>query len=84
MSESQVVGYELWDTASQNLLYDFDSEREAFEAVRELVTLNGASCTDALALTKISADGRMSTVAMGDSLAALVGEGGQASRHLLA
>ena len=69
MSEATVAGYELWDTESRNLLDDFDTESEALEAVRELVALNGPACTDAMALTRVHADGRMTTLAMGADLA---------------
>lgn len=82
MSESTVTGYELWDTTSRNLLDDFGSEAEALDAVRELVSLNGIDCTDSLALTRLTADGRMSTVAMGDALAALAGKDGEEPRRL--
>lgn len=69
MSEAVVLGYELWDTESRNLLDDFDTEAEALEAVRALTSLNGAGCTGSLALTRVDADGRMTTMAMGDALA---------------
>ena len=69
MSEAAVVGFELWDTGSRNLLDDFDTEAEALEAVRDLIALNGPGCTDAVALTRVHADGRMSTLAMGVDLA---------------
>lgn len=70
MSDATILGYELWDTESRNLLDDFDTEAEALEAVRELIALNGPGTTDALALTLVTADGRMTTLAMGDALAA--------------
>ena len=69
MSETAVAGYELWDTESRNLLDDFDTEAEALEAVRELTALNGSACTNALALTRVDSDGRMTTMAMGAALA---------------
>lgn len=69
MSESTIAGYELWDTESRSLLDDFDTEVEALEAVRDLIALNGVGCTDALALTRVDADGRMTTLAMGAALA---------------
>jgi hypothetical protein len=69
MNEAAVAGYELWDTESRNLLDDFDTEAEALEAVRELVALNGPGCTDAMALTRVHADGRMATLATGADLA---------------
>ena len=70
MSEAAIAGYELWDVESRNLLDDFDSEADALAAVRALIALNGADATRALALTQIGADGRMTTVAMGEALSA--------------
>ena len=65
--------YELWDTESRNLLYDFGTEAEALDAVRELTKLNRPSYPGALALTLVEADGRMTTVALGEELAQRVG-----------
>jgi len=69
MDETTVAGYELWDARSGNLLDDFDTEAEALQAVRALIALNGAGCTDSLALTCVGTDGRMTTLAMGSALA---------------
>lgn len=60
--------YELWDTESRNLLYDFDTEAQALDAARDLIDLNRPSYPDALALTRVEADGRMATVALGVEL----------------
>ena len=73
MSQTNTVGYELWDTESRNLLDDFDSEGEALEAVRSLIALNGPGTTIALALTRVDSNGHMTTLAMGTALASLVG-----------
>ena len=70
MSEAADAGYELWDTKSRNLLDDFDTEAEALDAVRSLIALNGPGCTDDMVLTRVHADGRMATLAMGAELAA--------------
>ena len=75
MSDADVAGYEIWDTQSRNLLYDFDTEVEALEAIRELVVLNGPSTTDALALVRVHTYGRSTTLAMGDTLAARLQSG---------
>lgn len=72
MSDAAIAGYELWDTDFRNLLDDFDTEAEALAAVRGLIELNGPGCTGALALTCVDTDGRMTTVAMGEALAARV------------
>jgi hypothetical protein len=69
MSDVAIAGYELWDTESRNLLDDFDTEAEALAAVRALIALNGTNCTGALALTRVSTDGRMMTLAFGEALA---------------
>jgi hypothetical protein len=82
MSDTTIAGYELWDTESRNLLDDFDTEAEALHAVRELVALNGAACTGALALTRVDGNGRMTTLAMGASLATLAGLDGAEFRRL--
>ena len=73
MSDGVTLGYELWSTESRNLLYDFDSEVEALEAVRQLMVLNGPECAAGLALTRVDTGGRMTTLAMGDALAERVG-----------
>jgi hypothetical protein len=72
MSQANIAGYELWDIESRNLLDDFDTEGEALEAVRSLIALNGPGTTDALALTRVDANGRMTTVAMGAALSSRV------------
>ena len=54
----------------ERLIDDFDTEAEALDAVRALTALNGADCTDTLALTRVDSDGRMTTLAMGADLAA--------------
>ena len=69
MGSVDIPGYELWDTASRNLLDDFDTEGEALEAVLELVALNGPICTDTMALTQVHSDGQMVTVAIRADLA---------------
>ncbi len=71
--------YELWDTASRNLLYDFDTQEEAFGAVRQLTALNGPGTTDNMAVMVVHDDGRSSTVAMGSELDEYVSRGGSES-----
>ncbi len=77
MSELDIAGYEIWDTESRNLLDDFDTEAEAIEAVRELIAVNGAACTAALALTRVTVDGSMQTLAIGTELALRAERSGQ-------
>ena len=69
MRDTTILGYELWDAESGNLLDDFDTEVEALERVRALISLNGPGCTDTLALTSVYEGGRMTTLAMGEALA---------------
>jgi len=74
--------YELWDTASRNLLYDFDSEDDARDAVRQLTVLNGSGTTQDLALLRVGDDGNSAMVALGSGLDAYLGEvGSEASRR---
>ncbi len=68
-----MLGYELWDTLSRNLLADFESEDEALEAVRALIAVDGSACTDALALTRVDGAGQMTTLASGEALALRAG-----------
>jgi hypothetical protein len=44
------ITYELWDVETGNLVERFGSEREALEAVRELLIVNGPRYLDVLAL----------------------------------
>ena len=68
--------YELWDTASRNLLYDFDSEEVALDAVRQLTALNGPGTSDDLALLHVGDDGSSTTIARGSELDDYVGRVG--------
>jgi hypothetical protein len=45
--------FELWDTETRNLLYDFDTLDEAIEAARELVVLNPGIYPDKMALARV-------------------------------
>ena len=65
------TGYELWSTASRNLLYDFDTEDEALATIRELIVLNGPGTTDELALMYVD-ESHMMTIALGPALEAYV------------
>jgi hypothetical protein len=61
--------FELWDTTSANLLYDFDTEAEALEAVVALLRGNGPSATEHLALIEAGVRHRSRTVACASELA---------------
>ena len=62
------AGYELWHTASRNLLYDFDTEEEALDAIRQLAALNGPGTTDELALVYVDEGSTSTTIAVGPAL----------------
>lgn len=49
--------HELWDVETGNLIEHFKSEREALEAVRELLIVNGPRYLDALALGTVPGEG---------------------------
>ncbi len=73
-SNAGMPGYELWDTESRNLLYDFDTEAEALEAAGELIDLNRSSYPGTLALVRVDASGRSTTLALGEALGGLVAQ----------
>ena len=60
--------FELWDTDTRNLLYDFDTEEEALDAAAELVTLKPSIYPEHLALARGNDDGIASWLASGTSL----------------
>ena len=64
--------FELWDTETRNLLYDFDSLDEALEAARQLVSLNPGVYPDKLALAEVNDDSRTTWLGISDSLRPLL------------
>lgn len=60
--------FELWDTETRNLLYDFDSLDEAIEAARQLVALNRHIYPAKLALARVDENSRTTWLGVGDSL----------------
>lgn len=64
--------YELWDTQTRNLLYDFDTEAEALDAASELIDLNGSIYPSVLALARGNDDGTTTWLAHGDALASRI------------
>lgn len=45
--------FELWDVETKNLLYDFDTQEEAVDAARKLVSLNPGVYPEKLALAQV-------------------------------
>jgi hypothetical protein len=62
------AGFELWDTDTNNLLDDWDTEAQAIEALRGLIELNGPEAMHDLALVSVDDAGVSSTVAYGAAL----------------
>jgi hypothetical protein len=66
------AGFELWDTDTNNLLGDWDTETQAVEALRRLIDLNGPDAMRDLALVSVDDAGSSRTVAHGAALASHV------------
>lgn len=64
--------FELWDTESRNLLYDFDALDEAVAAAAELTSLNTDRYPERLALGRVDDDSRTTWIAAGSDLASLM------------
>ena len=67
-----MIGYELWDIETRNLLYDFDSLEEALEAARELSHENQGRYPDGLALAYIDANAKLTWLAHSASMLELL------------
>jgi hypothetical protein len=63
--------FELWDTASRNMLDDFATEAEALAAVAELLVINEPDMVDDLSLLRVGGPDNGATVASGVELARL-------------
>ena len=64
--------FELWDTETRNLLYDFDTLDEAIEAARQLVALNEGIYPQKLALGRVDENSRTTWLGVGESLRPLL------------
>jgi hypothetical protein len=64
--------FEIWDVETRNLLYDFDTVDEAFDAIHELVEANPEPGRVNLALGQVDEDNRTTWLAMGDALIAML------------
>ena len=60
--------FELWDTETRNLLYDFDTLDEAVEAARELTALNPDIYPEKMALFRSDGDSNSKWLARGEDL----------------
>ena len=60
--------FELWDTDTRNLLYDFDTEEEALAAAWELIAVNPSIYPERMALARGNSDGTTTWLASGSSL----------------
>lgn len=68
-----MIGYELWETRSGNLLEAFDTEGEALAAVARTAARYGDAAVETFALTSTDTDdedGDVTTVAAGAELLA--------------
>ncbi len=65
------MGYELWDTETGNLVEAFDTQVDALVAADEVIAANAPAYPAALTLLRAGADGSLTTVAEGETLAAL-------------
>ena len=60
--------YALWELRTNNLIRDFDNEREALAATLRLIELNGQDIVDHLSLTVEDARGEGELIAYGQGL----------------
>ena len=67
--------YELWDTASRNLVAEFDSRDEAISAVRQTLSAQGRGAIETLLLGTEDGDGGGEVIARGAELIDLAERG---------
>lgn len=67
--EMSAMLYTLWDTETNNLVAEYDSEREALELVLSGIERNGPQDTDTLTLQAEDERGEIATIAWGKELA---------------
>jgi hypothetical protein len=63
------VTYELWETASGNLVGTYDTENAALAVVRHAIGRHGRAYVDSLALGREDLRGRSTAIASGAELA---------------
>jgi hypothetical protein len=59
------MSYELWATETRNFVETFESEAEALQAARELISLDSTAYPEALALVFEDAEGETTLIARG-------------------
>ena len=73
--------FELWDTETRNLLYDFDTLDDALVAARELCALNRDHYPAHLALARVEADQPTSWLGRGETLTSLLADESNPPAH---
>ena len=68
MPYNPTMYFELWDTETRNLLYDFDTLDEAVEAARELTALDPGIYPEKLALFQSDGETNSKWLARGEDL----------------
>jgi len=63
--------YSLWDMETNNLVMEYDTERDALALVLEGIERNGPQDTDTLALDVEDEQGNVTSIAYGQALAEL-------------
>jgi hypothetical protein len=66
--------FELWDTETRNLLYDFETLDEALDAARTLAAPNVGVYPAKMALARVDDDTKTTWLAVGESLQPLLQE----------
>jgi hypothetical protein len=66
-----MVGYELWETRSGNLMAVFDSKAQALHDIASDIERHGSSYVETLTLIGVSRRGSLKTIASGAELAEL-------------
>lgn len=65
------MNYALWDTETNNMVADFDNERDALALVRHAIERNGDHDADSLALDVEDDNGDVRLIAFGKDLGEL-------------
>jgi hypothetical protein len=67
--------FELWNTASANMVGDYATEADALKIVRQSVAVHGAAYVDAWVLVCTDDESKVTTVAESGELARLAARG---------
>jgi len=63
-----MVGFEIWDTKTGNLLADYDTEADALADLRKAVKTHGKEYVDCLLLVRVGPRGGLTRIAAGAAL----------------